>query len=387
MRYIFSRRNLAVIILSVFCSLALPSGYSSLYAADPADKLTEIKEKLKVTLQELTDVKMEEESVISKIENISANISDKEKELSQYDKRISQTRSQIESILKEIDSINDRLESSRYFLEEHIVALYKRQYNNDAMMLISADDYNELIRKSRYISLAAYHNNKVLNEYKNELIRINSRKEKLEELRAKLDADKADVSRKKGAFQTDLVKKDKLLAEVKARRAAQEKKMNDLEAASGKIRGMVTKLRAKKMPEAILGKGFSSQKGRLPWPVRGELAASFGKYRDAEFRLEGFRNGIEINAAAGEAARAIAGGRVVYADSFRGFGNMLIIDHGGGYHSLYGNLSNMALETGELVMHGITVGEISRAEDSELPVLYFEIRHKGRPLDPENWLE
>jgi septal ring factor EnvC (AmiA/AmiB activator) len=363
------------------------SNFSVANAADPVDKLSEIQEKLKTKLQDLTDLKKKEKSIVSKIENINTNISDKQKELSQYNNRIYQTQLEIKRVLKEMKLINDKLESAQMYLEEHIAALYKRQYKNDAMVLMSANDYNELIRKSRYISLAAYHNSKILNEYKDELNKINLQKKRLEILQAKLRANKNNARKKKDAFQADLAKKDELLVEVKVRRSSHEKKIKGLEISSRKIMDMVNKLKTKKMPESILGNGFKSLKGQLPWPVKGELIASFGKYIDPDVDLAGFRNGIEIKAESGVPAQAIAGGRVVYANSFKGFGNMLIIDHGSGYHSLYGNLSGMSLEKGNLLVKGMDVGKIRKSEDMKVHALYFEIRYKGKPINPMDWLE
>ncbi|MBL7031717.1 MAG: peptidoglycan DD-metalloendopeptidase family protein [Nitrospira sp.] len=380
------RRKLVLFFCSLFFSIYV-SGMLPVHAADPVDKLIEIKDNLKSKLQNLKEVKKEEESVISKIKDINSNISNKEKELGQYNKRITQTRSQLKSVSKEVSQISNRLETSQEFLEEHIVALYKRQYNNDAMMLMSADDYSDLIKKSRYISLAAYHNNKVLNEYKDELTKANSRGKKLEKLQATLKTNKDDIRKKKNEFQADLATKDKLLKEVRARRSSQEKKIKDLKASSRKIMSMVNKLKATEMPKSILGKGFIPLKGRLPWPVKGELIESFGKYKDPEFGLAGFRNGIEIKVRAGAVAQAIAGGRVVYANRFEGFGNMLIIDHGSGYHSLYGNLSEMSLEKGNLVINGMDVGKVSDITNLNVPALYFEIRYKGKPINPMDWLE
>jgi septal ring factor EnvC (AmiA/AmiB activator) len=362
-------------------------GLSPANAADPIDTLSEISEKLKTKLQNLTEMKKEEESIVSKMKNINNKISNKEKELNQYNKRISQTRSKINNVSKEINSINDKLDSSQQYLEEHIVALYKRQYNNDAMMLISADNYNDLIKKSRYISLVAYHNNAVLNEYKDKLNKVNSQKEKLESLQSKLNTNKKEIRNKTNRFKADLARKDEILAEVRVRRVAHEKKIKDLKTSSREIMDMVNKLKTKEMPESILGKGFRSLKGQLPWPVDGAVVGSFGKYKDPEFNIAGFRNGIEIKAGSGDAAQAIAGGRVVYINKFKGYGNMLIIDHGNGYHSLYGNLSEMSLEKGNLLVNGMNVGRITKSGKSDDHVLYFEIRYRGKPIDPMDWLE
>jgi septal ring factor EnvC (AmiA/AmiB activator) len=387
LRHIKQRTKLALFVLCFLFTSIFISSFSLANAADPVNKLSEIREKLKTKLQNLTDAKKEEKSIVSKIENINSNIRNKEKELSQYNRRISKTRLEMENISKEIKLINDKLESAQLYLEDHIVALYKRQYNNDAMVLISANDYSELIRKSRYISLVAYHNSQVLNQYKDELNKVNSQKKKLEMLQTKLKTNKVDARKKKNEFKADLAKKDDLLIEVKVRRSSHEKKIKDLKISSRKIMNMVNKLKAKTIPESILGKGFRSLKGHLPRPVKGELIASYGKYIDPDVNLAGFRNGIEIKAKSGELAQAIAGGRVVYANRFEGFGNMLIIDHGSGYNSLYGNLAEMSLEKGNLLVSGMKVGKVSESKSLNVPVLYFEIRYKGKPINPMDWLE
>ena len=139
----------AFLVFTFICFIAGPVLFSSAYAADPADKLLEIKEKLEDTLQDLTDMKREEESVVSKMKSLSSDISDKEKELSKYNNRISRTRAEIRALSKEIDQIKEKLDGSQEYMEDHIISLFKRQYNNDAMILISSDDYNDLIRKSR----------------------------------------------------------------------------------------------------------------------------------------------------------------------------------------------------------------------------------------------
>jgi len=83
----------------------------------------------------------------------------------------------------------------------------------------------------------------------------------------------------------------------------------------------------------------------------------------------------------------VAGGRVVYADWFEGYGNLVIIDHGSGYHSLYSNLSDISLQSGNIVTKGFEVGGVSKSRQLNVPALYFEIRYKGKPVDPMKWLE
>jgi len=99
--------------------------------------------------------------------------------------------------------------------------------------------------------------------------------------------------------------------------------------------------------------------------------------------------GIDISVKQGENPKAIAGGRVVYSGKFDGYGNMLIIDHGNDFHSLYGNLSEMTIQKNSLLVEGMDVGQINDSTKNSAPgpVLYFEIRYKGKPLDPLKWLQ
>lgn len=131
------------------------------------------------------------------------------------------------------------------------------------------------------------------------------------------------------------------------------------------------------------GGNFASRRGRLPWPVRGELLGRFGQLR-ADSGMK--RQGLLLGAAVGSPVAAVHGGRVVFADWLRGFGLLLILDHGGGYMTLYGHADQLtkklddAVEAGEVIAHaGQSGGQASGG-------LYFELRAKGVPQDPLPWL-
>jgi septal ring factor EnvC (AmiA/AmiB activator) len=150
---------------------------------------------------------------------------------------------------------------------------------------------------------------------------------------------------------------------------------------------MIKRLNDKTIPQSIIGKGFKSLKGRLPWPVQGGILIQNSNQKESDEITPIRDEGIKIEASAGSKAKSVAGGRVVYADSFKGLGMLVIIDHGSGYHSLYGNLQNFSIRTGDLLVEGMDIGTISKSEDAETPSLYFEIRYKGKPINPLNWLK
>ncbi|MBC7781683.1 MAG: peptidoglycan DD-metalloendopeptidase family protein, partial [Proteobacteria bacterium] len=138
-----------------------------------------------------------------------------------------------------------------------------------------------------------------------------------------------------------------------------------------------------RLPEPGAAPGaFASMKGRLALPVAGQIANRFGQAR-ADGGLEW--RGITILARSGQEVRAVAPGRVVFADWLRGFGNLLIVDHGDGYMSLYGSNEALLRRVGDGVRSGDPVATVGATGGSAQSGLYFELRHQGRPFDPLGW--
>jgi len=160
-----------LILFAVF--ILLPS---ETLADNPINKLSEIQEKLKTKLSEVKKTKKKEKSIITKIENIDENIRKKENDLRQYDSRIYKKHSEIQSLSKEIEFLTGRLNDRKQYLKSRIRALYKQQYGGSVLALISAEDNQDLIRKSKYVSLLAYHDSKVVNKYSDDIKKINSKK-------------------------------------------------------------------------------------------------------------------------------------------------------------------------------------------------------------------
>jgi len=134
---------------------------------------------------------------------------------------------------------------------------------------------------------------------------------------------------------------------------------------------------------SLAAKPFASLKGRLRLPVRGELANRFGAPREESGAPW---KGLFIRSITGETVHAIADGRVVYADWLRGFGNLLILDHGEGYMSLYANNEGLLRQVGEAVRSGDAVAQVGASGGHEESGLYFELRRDGKPFDPLKWV-
>ncbi len=131
--------------------------------------------------------------------------------------------------------------------------------------------------------------------------------------------------------------------------------------------------------------GFALLKGKLPRPAEGPVEVGFGRVVNPRFNTVTVQKGVDIGAREGDPVRAVAPGRVAHAGWFRGYGNLVIVDHGGGWHTLVAHLGSMRTAMGEEVEAGTLLGTVGDTSSLKGPYLYFEIREKGKPVDPVPW--
>jgi len=214
-------------------------------------------------------------------------------------------------------------------------------------------------------------------------------------LRAAQDAMAAESHRLAAVREQQAARREALAAE-RARRAeaiaALDAEMSDnrtrlasLQRDHQRLADLIKKLRealSDIAPEQEPPRSFKTLQGRLPWPVSGPIARRFGTPRpEADLAWQG----VVLEAARGQPVRAVAHGRVVFANWLRGFGQLVILDHGAGYMSLYGHNESLLREPGEWVNPGDPVATVGDSGGHERMGLYFEIRHEGRPQDPARW--
>jgi len=364
----------------VFCS---PLNAS----AERVNKLYEVQQKIRNAWDNISESKEEESSIRKNIHEMTETIGNKEKELYNYDKLMSETEAEIANIEKDIDTLTKALDSKKPYLKEYINYLQKQQFGNNAFILASAADYQDLSRRSKYISLITNYEGRAIQKYIKDLKEINAKKKELGTIFAELEASKEEARNKKKELQATLARKDELLRSVKEKQIAYERNIRALQNSSRKIQGVVATTEKKSIPASITGSGFQSLKGHLSWPIYGKVLLPYGSYKDPVYNIPVFNNGIQIEANLNDKAKSVAGGRVIYASAFENYGMLLIIDHGNGYNTLYGNLSEILLQKGDLLIKGTELGTISKSKLLNAPALYFEIRYNGKPVNTTEWLE
>ena len=180
-------------------------------------------------------------------------------------------------------------------------------------------------------------------------------------------------------------------------RAYHERVVGELTEASQRLEAFIRELQAKqrrlaKVPppkpgtERARRRASGASRGRLPWPTEGRIIAAFGAQVHPRFGTRTFRNGVDIEAARGRDVEAVYAGHVVYTGWFKGYGNLIIVDHGNEYYTLYAHVAEIQVKEGDDVRQGQRIGTVGDTGSLAGPRLYFEVRYQGKPQDPEQWL-
>jgi septal ring factor EnvC (AmiA/AmiB activator) len=173
-----------------------------------------------------------------------------------------------------------------------------------------------------------------------------------------------------------------LLHSIREQRALHERVRVELAAAQAQLSAVVANL----PPDRMSSTDFAHQKGKLAPPSAGAVEVGFGPILNPRFHTVTLQKGIDMRVPEGSAVRAVWRGRVVFAGSLQGYGNLVILDHGDAFYTLYAHLRAIRPELNEIVDSGDVVGEVGATGSLKGPYLYFELRHHGEALDPQRWL-
>jgi len=202
---------------------------------------------------------------------------------------------------------------------------------------------------------------------------------------SRIDALAAEAGERRAQAAARREERETLIAALRSARGFHERAAREAATQAKRLAEFVATLPPPRVGGALPG-GFAARKGRLPVPASGTIAVGFGRIVNPRFNTVTVQNGIDIAARAGAPVRAVAPGRVVHAGWFKGYGNLVIVDHGERYHTLFAHLGAMRTAMGELVEAGAVLGTVGDSGSLKGAYLYFELREGGRPVDPRPWL-
>jgi septal ring factor EnvC (AmiA/AmiB activator) len=355
------------------------------FAATPQEEYKRMQREIKEHKEKLKGAEKREHSVLSDLQETNKELSTLETELIKYRKKLGNTEREISKVEAEISRGRNSIEKQKEWIKRKLRAMQKSRYQSDMVVLLSGiDDISLLMRRWKYLEDISIYENRLLLDYRKNLEGLKIKERQLMVLKAELLKNEDKIKSEERKVANKKTEKEELLASVRNEKSSYEKMLRELKEASKRLFDII---KESEKGDTFFAKGFTRLKGKLPWPVEGKVAIPYGSQKDPNFNTPVFRSGIFIQTGGDLYARAVHTGKVVFAEWFKGYGQLMIVNHGNGYHTLYGSLSEIFSKVGDIINSGQIIGRVGNSGLLNSPGLYFELRYKGKPLDPMQWLK
>jgi len=289
--------------------------------------------------------------------------------------------SEIAQVARQIHETATEAEIRKEELGRRLESIYKYGRLNPLTALLSTRSVPEVYRKMIYLRWVVRADQRLAAELKELNRQLDVQRSRLVAARAELERLQREQLDQEAKLNSAKAAESALLKKVRGEKETGKALQRQLTESAGRLQNLLADLQRRKeqaRPEAATL--FETAKGSLPWPLRGKVIATFGSQVHPRYKTKTRNLGIDIKAEPAAPVQAVAAGHVAYADQFIGYGNLLIVDHGGGFYTLYANLSEMTARVGTEVAAGTRVGAAG-------DYLHFEIRKDGKPVNPMGWLK
>ncbi len=389
------RASSALVIGTVLLSALLAVVSPAPGVDGPEEKAKEferIKREMQEKKKEINRVKKKERSVLADLDKIDRDIQSGSLELVSQQKRLNDAETDLRGVEESIDEIGRELTGIKILYGQRLRELYK-VHRSGRFEVPAPGSMNTVVKQVKYLTVIARRDQSIIDEFGTALRRLSEQGAKIEDIKKELLASRRNVEAKRTELEVKRQKKSIILASVRREKSLYEQTLNELEEASVSLWTMIKRdekaRRSSDAPSASVKHhpaASSENKGLFPWPLEGPVLTRFGMQRHPQFGTMVFRRGIEIEAREGQPVSAVESGQVAYADWYKGYGKLMILDHGNGFYTLYGNLSRLDRAKGEHVAKGQVIGLAGETGSFKGSKLYFEIRRNGEAQDPLAWL-
>ena len=392
----------SVLLLSILCIFFNYHAYAGEAIADNQDDLEEIQKKIDVLDNEIKKNIKTKEDLSSELKREEKKISKSKKEIYKINRQSKKNQKKLKVLEQELKELNEEITERRANLTDHYYQIYTRGKPGFIQMMIEGDSPHQISREMNYLSYLAVEQNNNILKIKEKYQAIDANKQETSKTIEKINALKKKQEKKKSLLEKQKKEKDKVLKKIASTIKSQKKEKDKLIEDEKKLTSLIEKLiekskiqaqkktkkesiqaDSKYLPDSSLDDvNFKKLKKKLRLPVKGKIIHEYGKKRpDTGIKWKG----LFIKANEGDEVYAVAKGKVVFADWLRGFGNLIILDHGDGYMSLYGNNESIIVQQGLIVKGGDVIATVGNSGGNSSNGLYYELRKNSKPFNPLAW--
>ncbi|MBE0665649.1 MAG: hypothetical protein E4H23_03725 [Chrysiogenales bacterium] len=351
--------------------------------ASSQEKLRVINLKIDEISAKLLACKQDKSSILNDIYALELQTESVVIGLNKVDLLLADTRAQIARKQKEEEHLQAKIRSSQDKVKRILRVLYKIGELGYVKLFINIGNFDQLFRNYRLIVSLMDDRVMAIREIRQGLM-------KLQEIKAELQVEfdrqnnlRKEQSGKLSRLQGLKQEKLELIAKINRQRDFNVRLLEELKNEGENLTQFLDQRTVADVPDLV---DFKLMQGKLAWPLPGNIISSFGKKKSANFNTYTMNNGIEIKPVLSDEIKAIGAGEIIFCDYFKGYGNLLIIQHAGNFHTLYGHCDSFKRKLGERVQVGEVIALAGNSGSLYGKSLYFEIRQNLKPLNPLLWL-
>jgi murein hydrolase activator len=344
-------------------------------------QLEETKQRLAEVENQIADLSGKEQAGLARLASLEEQIGLTRSYLARIRSQAAARSKEIAQVARQIEQTSAEAASRREALSRRLIAIYKYGQLSPLTALLSTRSVPEVYRRILYLRWVVRADQRLATELSQLNVDLALQRSRLIAAQSELERLQREQLDQQAKLSLAIAAESALLKKVRNDKETGQALQRQLTESTSRLQNLLADLQRRKenaLPQAA--GDFETRKGDLPWPLRGKVIAAFGSQVHPRYKTKTSNLGIDIKAGPSAAVSAVASGRVAYADQFLGYGNLVIVDHGGGFYTLYANLSEMSAQVGEEVKAGTRVGTAS-------DYLHFEIRKDGKAANPVDWLK
>ena len=348
--------------------------------------------------QRLADERAAAEKLAGREAGVLGRLADLEREIEMESRALRAAQTRLRSAAQRLAAAEERSQKTQAELTAaseaaapRLVARYRLGREGYIRFLLGSTSITDLLRRRRLFNFLLKSDLEAIALLRTQADATKAARDELLAAHVEQDQSVNAEAERRASLQEKIDQQRTLLASIQREKAVHEEAVRELEDAEKQLSRKLAEIRsshpALRAPEILLKSSIRRARGRLPFPVyKGRIEVPFGRAVDPRFGTVTLQTGIDVRAPSGAPVHAVWDGRVAHAGWFRGFGNLLIVDHGHGMFSLMAHLDQLRKALGDGVRAGEEVGTVGETGSLKGPYLYFELRDGQKPLDPEQWL-
>ncbi|MFO7527570.1 MAG: peptidoglycan DD-metalloendopeptidase family protein [Marinobacter sp.] len=348
-------------------------------------QIEDLKERIEAIDEWLADAEEDRSELEQQLAAAERRIGELTRERRNLREKVEQQQQRLKELEQQEASLNKTLSRQREGLKQQIRSAWMEGDAPAVKVLLNEIDPDQMARTMTYYEYLSRNTVDRLKAFQKSLRELRQTQARVVVTRAELTDTEATLSKRQQELSASRKEREQTLAALKTEIQSRRSERDELKADRKRLEKLLEEVQQAiaSIPAPNESQPFRSLKSNLPWPVKGKVVSSYGDlYADGKLR----RNGLLISTSEEAQVKAIHYGRVVFANWLRGFGLITIIDHGNGYMTLYGHSSSLFTSPGDWVAAGETIAVAGQTGGTDTPALYFEVRHNGKPDNPQRWL-